>query len=60
MKLRLSPSSSCSIRRKSASSSTSWDGRVRAVSELRYTLTEKGKQWAQDALALSQYIVRRR
>ncbi len=29
---------------------------VRAVSELRYTLTEKGKQWAQDAMALSQYI----
>jgi hypothetical protein len=29
---------------------------VRAVSELRYSLTEKGKQWALDAMALSQYI----
>ena len=29
---------------------------VRAVSELRYTLTDKGKQWAQDAMALNQYI----
>ena len=29
---------------------------VRAVSELRYSLTEKGKQWAQEALALNQYI----
>jgi hypothetical protein len=29
---------------------------LRAVSELRYTLTEKGKQWAQDAMALNQYI----
>ena len=29
---------------------------VRAVSELRYTLTEKGKQWALDAMALNQYI----
>jgi hypothetical protein len=29
---------------------------IRAVSELRYALTEKGKQWAQDAMALNQYI----
>lgn len=29
---------------------------IRAVSELRYSLTEKGKQWAQDAMALNQYI----
>jgi hypothetical protein len=29
---------------------------VRAVSELRYSLTDKGKQWAQDAMALNQYI----
>ncbi|HEX4079495.1 MAG TPA: hypothetical protein VHX61_11570 [Rhizomicrobium sp.] len=29
---------------------------LRAVSELRYSLTENGKQWAQDAMALSQYI----
>ncbi len=29
---------------------------IRAVSELRYALTEKGKQWAQEAMALSQYI----
>ncbi|HEY3637993.1 MAG TPA: hypothetical protein VGK90_07545 [Rhizomicrobium sp.] len=29
---------------------------VRAVSELRYTLTERGKQWAQEAMALNQYI----
>jgi hypothetical protein len=29
---------------------------LRAVSELRYTLTEKGKQWALDAMALNQYI----
>jgi hypothetical protein len=29
---------------------------LRAVSELRYALTEKGKQWAQDAMALNQYI----
>ncbi|HEY3778280.1 MAG TPA: hypothetical protein VGL35_09490 [Rhizomicrobium sp.] len=29
---------------------------VRAVSELRYALTEKGKQWAQDAMTLSQYV----
>jgi hypothetical protein len=29
---------------------------LRAVSELRYALTERGKQWAQDAMALSQYI----
>lgn len=29
---------------------------ARAVSELRYALSEKGKQWAQDALALNQYV----
>ena len=29
---------------------------LRAVSELRYALTEKGKQWALDAMALNQYI----
>ena len=29
---------------------------IRAVSELRYALTDKGKQWAQDAMALNQYI----
>ncbi len=29
---------------------------LRAVSELRYALTEKGKQWALDAMFLSQYI----
>lgn len=29
---------------------------VRALSELRYALTEKGKQWAVDALAQNQYI----
>ena len=29
---------------------------LRAVSELRYTLTEKGKQWALDAMFLNQYI----
>ena len=27
-----------------------------AVSELRYTLTEKGKQWAQDAFEQNQYV----
>jgi hypothetical protein len=29
---------------------------IRAVSELRYALTEKGRLWAQDAMALNQYI----
>src|SRR5215469_3611594 len=29
---------------------------IRAVSELRYALTDKGKQWALDAMALNQYI----
>src|SRR5580698_3333618 len=29
---------------------------LRAVSELRYALTERGKQWAQEAMALNQYI----
>jgi len=29
---------------------------LRAVSELRYSLTERGKQWAQEAMTLSQYI----
>ncbi|HEX3667411.1 MAG TPA: hypothetical protein VHU23_19470 [Rhizomicrobium sp.] len=28
----------------------------RAVSELRYALTDRGKQWAQEAMALNQYI----
>ena len=26
------------------------------MSELRYALTEKGKQWAQEALAQNQYV----
>jgi hypothetical protein len=29
---------------------------TRAMAELRYTLSEKGKQWALDALALNQYV----
>ena len=29
---------------------------MHSLSELRFALTEKGKQWAQDAMALNQYI----